>query len=110
MRTWTSRGTDAETLRAWDGIMVFWVVFWLVVGVCCGYQVAPVAASGDRRARCPDGGAPVPRRQGGLQIGGRAGVAPVSVAGARGDAVACSVLDGVQLVAGPGARGAHERE
>jgi hypothetical protein len=47
MRFWTSRGTDAQTLRAWDGIMVFWVVFWLVVGVASGYQVVTLTGLAD---------------------------------------------------------------
>lgn len=30
---------DAETIRTWDGVVAFWVVFWLVVGVLAGFQV-----------------------------------------------------------------------
>lgn len=30
---------DADTIRTWDGVVAFWVVFWLVVGVLAGLQV-----------------------------------------------------------------------
>ncbi len=36
IRLWNA---DARTVRAWDGVMTFWVVFWLVVGVWTGYQL-----------------------------------------------------------------------
>lgn len=36
---WTGRGADATALRAWDGILFFWAVFWLVIGAWTGYKI-----------------------------------------------------------------------
>lgn len=36
IRLWNA---DARSLRTWDGIMGFWIVFWLVVGAWTGYQL-----------------------------------------------------------------------
>lgn len=35
-RAWDA---DAGTVRTWDGVVVFWVVFWLAVGAWTGYQL-----------------------------------------------------------------------
>ncbi len=35
-RAWDA---DAGTVRSWDGVVVFWVVFWLVLGVWTGYLI-----------------------------------------------------------------------
>lgn len=36
---WPGRGTDAVTLRVWDGVLLFWVVLWVVVGAWTGYLI-----------------------------------------------------------------------
>lgn len=36
---WPGRGTDAVTLRLWDGVLLFWVVLWVVVGGWTGYLI-----------------------------------------------------------------------
>lgn len=36
---WPGRGTDAVTLRVWDGVLLFWVVLWAVVGSWTGYLI-----------------------------------------------------------------------
>lgn len=36
---WPGRGTDAVTMRLWDGVLLFWVVLWAVVGVWTGYLI-----------------------------------------------------------------------
>lgn len=36
VRSWTA---DARAARAWDGVVCFWVVFWLAVGVWVGYEM-----------------------------------------------------------------------
>ncbi|NHA69627.1 hypothetical protein [Phycicoccus flavus] len=44
-RAWDA---DAGTVRTWDGVVVFWVVFWLVIGAWTGYllwQLTGLAAS-----------------------------------------------------------------
>ncbi len=44
-RAWDA---DAGTVRTWDGVVVFWVVFWLVMGAWTGYllwQLTGLAAS-----------------------------------------------------------------
>lgn len=35
-RAWDA---DAKSMRTWDAVVLFWVVFWLVVGVWTGYQL-----------------------------------------------------------------------
>lgn len=35
-RAWDA---DAGTVRTWDGVVFFWVVFWLAIGVWTGYQL-----------------------------------------------------------------------
>ncbi|MEO5745441.1 MAG: hypothetical protein ABIQ53_12765 [Terracoccus sp.] len=30
---------DADSVRTWDGVVAFWVVLWLVVGVLAGFQI-----------------------------------------------------------------------
>ncbi|MDN5764762.1 MAG: hypothetical protein L0H78_02960 [Humibacillus sp.] len=30
---------DADSVRTWDGVVAFWVVFWLVVGALAGWQI-----------------------------------------------------------------------
>lgn len=47
MRSWTDRGAGAAELRTWDGIVVFWVVLWLVVGGWAGYQVFQLTGLAD---------------------------------------------------------------
>lgn len=34
-------------MRAWDGVMVFWVVFWVVVGGWAGYQIFQLTGLAD---------------------------------------------------------------
>ncbi|MEP6799831.1 MAG: hypothetical protein ABI890_16860 [Lapillicoccus sp.] len=36
VRSWTA---DARATRAWDGVVCFWVVLWLVVGAAVGYEM-----------------------------------------------------------------------
>ncbi|MEO9152355.1 MAG: hypothetical protein ABI243_08130 [Lapillicoccus sp.] len=36
IRSWT---TDARAARAWDGVVFFWLVLWLVVGAAVGYEM-----------------------------------------------------------------------
>lgn len=36
VRSWTA---DARAARAWDGVVCFWVVLWLVVGAAVGYEM-----------------------------------------------------------------------
>src|SRR5689334_25110321 len=33
------RGAAERSVRTWDGILVFWVVLWLVIGAWTGYQI-----------------------------------------------------------------------
>lgn len=43
----TMRATDARTVHAWDGFILFWVVLWLVIGVWTGVTLWQASATGD---------------------------------------------------------------
>ncbi len=43
----TLRAADAGTLHLWDGIVLFWVVLWAVLGVWSGVTIWQVADTGD---------------------------------------------------------------
>jgi hypothetical protein len=36
---WPGHGTDAVTMRLWDGVLLFWVMLWVVVGAWTGYLI-----------------------------------------------------------------------
>ncbi len=37
--SFTLSDADAHRVRMWDGVMLFWIVFWVVVGTWTGYEI-----------------------------------------------------------------------
>lgn len=43
----TMRAADSRTLHTWDGVILFWVVLWIVVGAWTGITLWQAADTGD---------------------------------------------------------------